>query len=41
MADRDTPDAELLIDGAYIRRVGRKLGLFALECYSEQESVFN
>jgi acyl-CoA reductase-like NAD-dependent aldehyde dehydrogenase len=40
MADRDAPDAGLLIDGVKRSGVGRELGPSALEYYSEQKSVF-
>jgi len=46
MADRDAPDAGLLIDGARVpaaageRAPVRELGPSALEHYSEQKSVF-
>ena len=41
MADRGTPETALLIDGAYVRRVWRKLGSLRVEHYSEQEGVFH
>ena len=45
MADRDAPDAGLLIDGLRVRAGAqpghrRELGPSALEHYSEQKSVF-
>jgi hypothetical protein len=40
MADRDTPEMGLLIDGAYVRRVWRKLGPFEWSTRASRKASF-